>query len=93
MRLALRDFTFSDGTTVPAGEFVAAAKVSTHFNDAIYDDPNEFNPWRFLGLGEDQEESTSHQMAHVTPEYLPFSIGVHAWCVRSRGCWTKLNKC
>lgn len=78
MRLALRDFTFSDGTTVPAGQFVAAAKVSTHFNDAIYDDPNEFNPWRFLSLDEDQEESTSHQMAHVTPEYLPFSIGVHA---------------
>lgn len=81
MRLARRDFTFSDGTTVPAGAFVAAAKVSTHFNDAIYDVPYEFNPWRFLRSDEGQEGSTDHRMAHITPEYLPFSIGVHAWCV------------
>ena len=33
-RLVLKDFTFSDGTTVPAGTFISAATNATH-NDEV----------------------------------------------------------
>lgn len=32
-RKAIKDFTFSDGTTVPAGTFVSVATHSAHFDD------------------------------------------------------------
>lgn len=81
LRSALRDYTFSDGTTVPAGTFVAAAKVSSHFNDEFYDDPYEFDPWRFVALRDKEGEGIRHQMVHMTHEYMPFGFGKHAWCV------------
>lgn len=80
LRSALRDYTFSDGTTVPAGTFVAAAKVSSHFNDEFYDDPYEFDPWRFVALRDKDGEGIRHQMVHMTHEYMPFGFGKHAWC-------------
>nr|BAH20010.1 AT5G48000 [Arabidopsis thaliana] len=37
------------GYTIPAGWIVAVIPPAVHFNDAIYENPLEFNPWRWEG--------------------------------------------
>lgn len=35
------------GYTIPAGWFVAVAPSVVHYNSEIYENPLEFNPWRW----------------------------------------------
>lgn len=37
----------STGYTVPAGWIVAVAPSVVHYNSAIFENPLEFNPWRW----------------------------------------------
>ena len=48
VRRAMKDFTFSDGTTVPEGTFVGVAVLATQHDPEYYDDPDAFRPERFL---------------------------------------------
>lgn len=81
-RVAMKDFTFSDGTRIPKGSFVSAAVASTHIDDRNYEDPTTFNPWRFADMRQDGE-ATKYQMTNTTVDYIPFGLGRHAWCVES----------
>lgn len=78
-RKAVRDFTFSDGTFIPAGEFVCAASRGTHLDDANYEDPEIFKPWRFADMRSEDGESTKHQMVNTSASYISFGHGRHAW--------------
>lgn len=51
-RLTLQDFTFSDGTMIPAGNFVATAVTAIHEDGAFYDQPHEFDGLRFSKMRE-----------------------------------------
>ncbi|KAI0070826.1 cytochrome P450 [Panus rudis PR-1116 ss-1] len=78
-RLALKDFTFSDGTFIPAGTFVSAAALPMHYDEEHYENPEVFNPWRFSEIRAlSDEESVKHQMVSTSAEYLPFGHGRHA---------------
>ncbi|KAF9067154.1 cytochrome P450 [Rhodocollybia butyracea] len=74
-RMALRDFTFSDGTVVPAGTIVAVASQALHHDGAYYKDPETFKPFRFSDLREQEGESLKHQMAAVDPAFVLFGGG------------------
>ncbi|KAF9067169.1 cytochrome P450 [Rhodocollybia butyracea] len=74
-RMALRDFTFSDGTVVPAGTIVAVASQALHYDGAYYEDPETFKPFRFSNLREQEGESLKHQMAAVDPAFVVFGGG------------------
>ncbi|KAJ3480751.1 hypothetical protein NLI96_g8124 [Meripilus lineatus] len=77
-RLALQDFQFSDGTRIPQGTFVSIAAEATHRDDNVYDEANQFNPWRFANLREEEGEGLKHQMVSTSPQYTPFGHGKHA---------------
>lgn len=77
-RKALKDFTFSDGTFIPAGTIVSAASDATHFDGHFYDNPEVFNPWRFADMRSEDGEGTKHQMVSTSNEYIPFGHGRHA---------------
>ncbi|TCD68632.1 hypothetical protein EIP91_010287 [Steccherinum ochraceum] len=77
-RRALKDFTFSDGTFIPAGGFVSAAAMATHYDDAYYDHAHVFDPWRFSDMRGEDGEGTKHQMVSTSKEYVPFGHGRHA---------------
>lgn len=77
-RLALQDFTFSDGTLIPKGTLVLATSHAMHHDDAIYADADVFDPWRFANLRADGE-STKHQMVNTSSNYISFGHGKHAW--------------
>ncbi|PPQ77970.1 hypothetical protein CVT26_005275 [Gymnopilus dilepis] len=77
-RKALKDFTFSNGVTVPAGTHIAVATYAAHMDENIYENPHEFQGFRFAELRQGEGEDTKHQLVSLSPEYLTFGTGRHA---------------
>ncbi|KJA16226.1 hypothetical protein HYPSUDRAFT_47536 [Hypholoma sublateritium FD-334 SS-4] len=77
-RKALKDFTFSNGITVPAGTFVAFATHSTHHDDHVYPDADTFDGFRFSEKREGDGEGIKHQMVALSHDYITFGTGRHA---------------
>ena len=89
-RKALKDFTFSDGTSIPKGTLVGVAARSVHYDEKFYENPNAFEPFRWADMrGEDEEEGSKYQFVSTATEYLPFGHGKNAWydvyCLSSVG--------
>ena len=74
-RIALKDFTFSDGTTIPRGTTVCVSR-NTYFNDKVYEDPLRFDGFRFSKM---LESSTKKKVGIITSsrDHFPFGLGRH----------------
>ena len=81
VRLALRPFTFSNGVTIPAGTLVAAPSGAIHMDEEIYPNPERFDGFRFYKHSESEVDvaDTKYQAVSMSPEYMPFGFGRHAW--------------
>ncbi|KAK7051554.1 hypothetical protein VNI00_004533 [Paramarasmius palmivorus] len=77
-RRVLKDFTFSDGTTIPAGSTISIPNWAVHHDEKYYEDPHIFKPFRFAEMREDNGEGMKHQMVTPTMEYFLFGVGRHA---------------
>jgi len=77
-RKVLKDFTFSNGTTVPAGCMIGIPHRSVHCDPDNYADPDVFDGFRFSKMREKEGESSKHSMVTLTHEYLSFGQGRHA---------------
>jgi len=79
-RKVLKDFTLSDGTTIPAGTNVAASARPIHYDDDYYVDAHVFDPWRFSRMREEDTEGSGlkYQMISANAHYLPFGTGRNA---------------
>ncbi|KAJ2919582.1 hypothetical protein MD484_g822, partial [Candolleomyces efflorescens] len=80
-RKAIKDFTFSNGVTIPAGYTVAASSSGVHTDPAFYEDPESFNGFRFSDMrknGTNEYDPLRHQMVSLDPTYLLFGHGRHA---------------
>ncbi|KAI0065173.1 cytochrome P450, partial [Artomyces pyxidatus] len=75
-RLALKPFTFSNEITVPTGTVISCPIRALHIDDTIYPNSDVFDGYRFANLRE--SESTKHQLATTTPEYLAVAHGKFA---------------
>ncbi|PCH42095.1 cytochrome P450, partial [Wolfiporia cocos MD-104 SS10] len=82
LRLAMKDYTFADGTFIPKGTFVSAATRAIHHDKDIYSDSEEFRPFRFYDLREKDVEGVGkgakHQVISTSTEFLAFGHGKHA---------------
>ncbi|KAK7058630.1 hypothetical protein VNI00_002266 [Paramarasmius palmivorus] len=78
LRKPLQDFTFSDGTVIPAGTFVATATRALHFDESHYTNPDEFDGLRFHRLREELGDNLKYQMVTPGDNYLSFGAGKHA---------------
>ena len=78
-RVAINDYTFSDGQKVPAGTMLAAAATYTHLNPFIYENPLEFDGFRFLTMKErailDGNPNKKFDMVSTSVQFLSFSHG------------------
>ncbi|KAI0059957.1 cytochrome P450 [Artomyces pyxidatus] len=74
-RIALKPFTFSNGVTIPTGTTVACCTKPVHHDRAIYDQPEAFDPFRFVEVRKDQGPQ---KMVSTSLDYLSFGHGVHA---------------
>lgn len=95
-RQTLHDFTFSNGTTIPAGIIIASSPLAVHFNASSYTNPNEFDAFRSFRKREKEGEGTKHQMVALGSDYIAFGVGKHAWYEPSfLNSWlhTAHNKC
>ncbi|KIL64963.1 hypothetical protein M378DRAFT_162532 [Amanita muscaria Koide BX008] len=77
-RKALKDFTLSDGTTIPAGSRVTVPYNPVHTDANYYSDPNVFDGFRFERLREQDGENTKHQLTSIGVDYVLFGNGRHA---------------
>ncbi|EPS94649.1 hypothetical protein FOMPIDRAFT_1169461 [Fomitopsis schrenkii] len=77
-RKALQDYTFADGTFIPAGATISAPSHSVHHDGQFYDNPRQFDPFRFSRMRDDNGEGTRHQMVTTSTDYIPFGHGRHA---------------
>ncbi|EGN99661.1 hypothetical protein SERLA73DRAFT_159877 [Serpula lacrymans var. lacrymans S7.3] len=77
LRKAVKDFTFSDGTLVPAGSMVSVASFPTHRDNETYENADVFDPFRFANEKQVKEQACQ-QMVSTNPEFLTFGHGKNA---------------
>lgn len=77
--MAVKDYTFSDGTFVPKGALISAAAYPLHHNEEVYENPNVFDPFRFSNIRAQDGLSTTNQLVNTNPDYIAFGHGTHAW--------------
>lgn len=49
-RLAMKEFTFSDGTKVPAGSMLQVSAIHMHLDAEVFEDPMKFDGFRFVKM-------------------------------------------
>ncbi|PPQ78334.1 hypothetical protein CVT26_007700 [Gymnopilus dilepis] len=80
-RRIVRDFTLSNGITIPAGTYLTFANHPTH-NDAqrYHDHPTEFQAFRFVKQTDEQEGLKGEQssMVSLSHDFLAWGFGKHA---------------
>ncbi|KAF7303498.1 Cytochrome P450 [Mycena indigotica] len=82
--VAREGFSFADGTHIPCGAVVNMAGWSSHTDPAHYENPLEFDAFRFSGMREadaDRKSPTklfARQMVSTNPEHIVFGHGRHA---------------
>lgn len=79
-RKALKDFTFSDGTAIPAGTSVSIPYVPVHTDPNNYTlaDPKNFDGFRFEKMRKQNGENSKHQFVSLSVDYILFGHGRHA---------------
>ncbi|TQV90431.1 hypothetical protein V2A60_010422 [Cordyceps javanica] len=77
LRLVKENFTLTDGTALKKGQKLAV--TSTHFRDASnHQDPDKWDPYRFVRMREDPERQNAAHLVSTTPEHNAFGHGQHA---------------
>lgn len=77
-RMALKAFTFSDGSHVPAGNLVAVPQHAVMRDDRIYSEPDRFDGHRFYTSNADVETSPSIKYTDVKWEFPYWGAPNHA---------------
>ncbi|KAJ3755699.1 cytochrome P450 [Lentinula raphanica] len=80
VRKVLRDFTFSNGTVVPAGAIMSVASVGMHHDNTLYEDPEEMKAFRFSNMRSKEGEGLKHQMVGIDPTFTLFGGGGRHMC-------------
>lgn len=78
-RMALRDFTFSDGSYVPAGNLVAVPQHAVMRDGRTYKDPEQFDGHRFYTPDVDVDSTFSTKYTDVKWEFPYWGSPNHAW--------------
>ncbi|KAI6039989.1 cytochrome P450 [Pisolithus marmoratus] len=78
MRVAMSDITLADGTYIPRGSTLAFPSYAMHHDDAVFENPNVFEPFRFADMPKKEMEGSRHQMVALSPNMLSFGLGTHA---------------
>ena len=81
VRKAREDVTLSDGTFIPRGTTIAFAEYAIEHDEQNYENPNEFEPSRYLDLQDKSGDPAKYQLTSVTNDFLVFGMGEVAWYV------------
>ena len=80
-RLTLRPFTFSNGVTIPEGTLISLPTKATHMDEILYENPNEFDGFRFAKLRESEGDAVTnrHRLISASATNLSWGLGRHSW--------------
>ena len=80
-RYAVVDFTFSDGTSLPAGTVLGVSSSSVHRDPRIYEDPQSFDGFRFIKMKEraalEGYPDKNFDMITTNADFVAFGQGRH----------------
>ncbi|KAM6503706.1 Cytochrome P450 [Amanita muscaria] len=76
-RKALKDFTFRNGMTIPAGSIVSVPYLPVHTDTDNFTDPQTFDGFRFEKLRSQEGEELKHQLVTTGVDYVLFGHGRH----------------
>jgi cytochrome P450 len=76
-RFAEKKVILSDGTVIPKSSILLMSSENM-WDEAIYPNPQTFDPYRFLKLRETPGHETSAQLVSPSPEHMGFGLGKHA---------------
>ncbi|KIL66539.1 hypothetical protein M378DRAFT_160521 [Amanita muscaria Koide BX008] len=76
-RKVMKDFTFSNGMTIPAGNTIAVP-LATHFDSKYYPDADNFDGFRFEKMRNGEGMENRHQIVSLDLNYMLFGHGRHA---------------
>ena len=77
-RLAVDDFTFSNGVHIPKGTLIHGPVATIEADPVIYSEPEVFKPFRFVPDAS-KPEQPHKEMTTIGPDFLPFGYGRNAW--------------
>ena len=60
---------------------MSTAQMALHTDETVYENPTEFQPWRFAEMREPEGEGMKHSMVTTSVDYVAFGHGRHAWYV------------
>ncbi|KAJ6578775.1 cytochrome P450, partial [Mycena vulgaris] len=79
---AANGITLPNGVVVPYNATVGVSMDGAHFDEAFYDRPNEFDPFRFSRPREEptyaEKPRANEDLVTTSVSWLPFSHGIHA---------------
>ncbi|TQN69592.1 Cytochrome P450 monooygenase 1, partial [Colletotrichum shisoi] len=71
------DVTLSDGTHLEKDTSIAVSS-HLHWDEATYENPQEWDGWRFYNLRQTPGKGHTSQLVSTSPEHMGFGIGTHA---------------
>ncbi|KAG5651328.1 hypothetical protein H0H81_009081 [Sphagnurus paluster] len=77
-RFARQPVTFPDGTYIPKGTHLTVAAHALHTDDAAYEDPHTFDPFRFADRTKQEYSGRKGDMISTNTEFIAFGHGRHA---------------
>lgn len=79
-RKVLRDFKFSDGSCVPAGNVICVPQQAVMRDQKHYDRPDEFLPMRFVkGQGDSQDDDAIQKLTDLKPHFFLWGATAKPW--------------
>ncbi|KAL2859609.1 cytochrome P450 [Aspergillus pseudodeflectus] len=74
-RAVTKDFTFSDGTTVPKGSYVLVPMHAMYLDDSLYPNASTFDAFRWSRLREQPGDENRYQFVTTSPTHINFGHG------------------
>jgi len=73
------DYTFKNGLKLPKGTLVYAPNLPINLDERYYDNPKEFDAFRYHKLGKESDKPNNYKLSGSTPKTRQFGDGRHAW--------------
>ena len=77
-RIVREPFTFSDGTYLPKGTYIAVPSNAIHLDESNYPDPTSFVPFRFADKVKKESTGRKVDLTATSTDFLLFGHGRHA---------------